>query len=78
MKNQASHLEIIAKGIKNAGFSKGGKLSATSVNVYGNRWRIFADWYSKHKINPWRSSMQQIAEFLLHLFDVEKLKVRTI
>ena len=55
-----------------------GKLRATSVNVYEGRWSIFEHWCSKHKIHPWRSSIQPIAEFLLHLFDGGKLKVRSI
>ena len=78
-------MEVIAKGITNARFSKKvagrvarGKLHATSVNGYDGKWRIFTNWCSKYKINPWKSSIWQIAEFLLHLFEGGKLKVRTI
>ena len=74
---QASRSEIITKDIKIAGFSKKvvdrvtrGKLRATSVNIYDSRWRIFADWYSKHRINPWKSSIYQITEFRLHFFEI--------
>ena len=82
---QASRLATIAQSAQNAGFSKEvadrvarGKLRKSSLNVYESRWNIFVRWCDERKINPWRSSVQQISEFLLHLYKGGNLKVRTI
>ena len=80
-----TRLEVIAEGIENAGFSKEvasrvtrGELRATLTRVYDGRWKFFDGWCSKHHVNHWKASTQQIADFLLQLFNGGKLKVRTI
>ena len=55
-----------------------GKLRGSSWNVYEGIWKIFAEWCAKRKSDPWQSSIQLIAEFLLHLFEGKKHKVKTI
>ena len=81
----SSRLETIAQGVRQEGFSEGvaqrvarGKLRGSSLNVYEGRWKIFADWCAKRKADPWKSSIQLIADFLLSLFEEGRLKVRTI
>lgn len=55
-----------------------GKLRGTSLKGYEGRWQIFAKWCAKRKSDPWQSSVQLVAEFLLHLYEGGELKVRTI
>ena len=84
-RSPASRLETIAQGVRAKGFSADvaqriarGKLRDSSLNVYEGRWNIFAKWCARRKSDPWQSSIQLIADFLLHLFEEGKLKVRTI
>ena len=55
-----------------------GKLRQSSLKIYDSRWKRFSSWCSERKISPWHVSVQQLADFLLSLFEEGKLKVSTI
>ena len=81
----ASCLEIIAKGIRSAEFSKDlagrvaqSKLRQSSLKVYDSRWKGVCTWCSARRLSPCHVSVQQITEFLNDLFKKRALKVHTI
>ena len=83
--SQASRLETISQGVRDAGFSAKvaqrvarGKLRDSSLKVYDARWGAFSDWCRSRDLDPWSVTVHQIADFLLHLFEAKKVKVRTI
>ena len=46
-------------------------------SVYEAKWTVFVRWCKAHKVD-FHSSVEQIAEFLLHLFQEKKLQPSTI
>ena len=55
-----------------------GRLRASSLKVYDTRWASFSGWCTSKNLDPWKATVQQIADFLLDLFNRGKVKVRTI
>ena len=46
--------------------------------VYKSKWAIFVKWCDSHKVDFWSPSVNQIADFLLYLFQKRKLQPSTI
>jgi hypothetical protein len=55
----------------------GPQRSSTS-NIYDSRWQKFAVWCGRRNVDPRQASLASAADFLLHLFDEEKLSSSTI
>ena len=41
-------------------------------------WGRFSNWCSRRNLDQFKACVSEIVDFLLHLFDVEKLKVGTL
>ncbi len=81
---QASRLAVIRDGLRKRKFSPQvasliakARRSSTST-VYNAKWKIFSNWCCQREIDPVHPSIQQIADFLAFLFEVQKLAVSTI
>ncbi|VDI09351.1 Hypothetical predicted protein [Mytilus galloprovincialis] len=46
--------------------------------VYDAKWTIFSSWCSEKEIDPFQISVQQLADFLIHLFEEKGLSPSTI
>ena len=46
--------------------------------VYKSKWAIFVKWCESNEVDFWSPSVNQIADFLLHLFKERKLQLSTI
>jgi hypothetical protein len=46
--------------------------------VYEAKWEIFCDWCSGRDIDPVRVTVQQLADFLVYLFEIKQLVPSTI
>ena len=46
--------------------------------VYDAKWRVFSAWCDGRKINPFQITVQQLADFLVYLFEVKGLVPSTI
>jgi hypothetical protein len=46
--------------------------------VYEAKWAIFCDWCSGRDIDPVRVTVQQLADFLVYLFEIKRLVPSTI
>ena len=67
--SKTSRLETIAESVVSAGLSQRvAKLRKSSLRVYDSRWNCFSSWCSTKRISPWLATKQQIADFLLGLF----------
>ena len=79
-----SRLEIVKRGVRQAKFSgavaslvsKARRLSTS--RVYDSKWLIFCRWCRSQQVDPARPSIQQVADFLVHLFQDQNLSVSTI
>ena len=79
-----ARLARVARGVEATGFSKKvaariarGRLRSTSLKVYDSKWKRFSTWCTENAIDPWDVSIQNVADFLLSLFE-QGLEVRTI
>lgn len=70
--------------IRQAGFStKVAEYAAapqreSSLRLYQSHWRAYCDWCDERDTDPASSSIHDIADFLVYLFEVRKLAPRTI
>ena len=53
-------------------------LSLSTGIVYEAKWAIFCDWCSGRDIDPVRVTVQQLADFLVYLFEIKRLVPSTI
>ena len=50
----------------------------SSSNLYQCRWRAFASWATEHEFDPTTPSLNELAEYFIHLFEVKNLRPKTI
>ena len=83
-KPEPSYLAPRAKNIWEQGFSDqmAKRIEApqrrSTRSVYEAKWTVFVRWCKVHKVDFHSPSVEQIAEFLLHLFQEKKLQPSTI
>ena len=83
MESQPSRLEVI-KGFHNRGFSEAvaQRLAISqresSAGVYESKWKVFGEWCHVKQINPVKATVQQLADFLIFLFEEKKLGISSI
>ena len=82
---ETSRLVSVKRSIKRLGFSNAvsARIATTSKRtstskVYDNRWSSFASWCHERDLDPMTCSIPRVADFLNHLFEVEKLASGTI
>ena len=81
---QTSRLAVIRQALRKKCFSSRASLLIASARrqstrtVYDAKWRVHSDRCVRRKMDPIDPSPQRIADFLIYLFDVKKLKVATI
>ena len=82
---QSSCMEIIRRTVQGKGFSRevahkmACNVRESSNKIYCGKWKQFAEWsHDRGNECPENSSIQEVAEFLNHLFEHRKLSVRTI
>ena len=83
-KSEPSCLAPRAKNIREQGFSdqvaKGVEAPQrrSTISVYEAKWAVFVRWCKAYKVDFRSPSVEQIADFLLHLFQDKKLQPSTI
>ena len=76
-RTEPTRVARIKAGLMEAGFSEEAAARAakpqrqSSLSLYQSRWRIFCSWCNRREIDPYLSTVQQIADFLLFLFHVQ-------
>ena len=86
MESQPSRLEVIKGFHKERGFSEAvaQRLAISpresSAGVYESKWKVFGDseWCHMKQINPVKATVQQLADFLIFLFEEKKLAISSI
>ena len=79
-----SRLATLRNKIRQAGFSsKVAEYAAapqreSSLRLYQSHWKSFCSWCDERDTDPATASVQDIADFLVYLFEVRKLAPRTI
>ncbi|VDI33865.1 Hypothetical predicted protein [Mytilus galloprovincialis] len=74
-KTSSARLASLRVTLRKRGFSEGATKHLTkSVRdftriVYDAKWSIFTDWCSKREIDPFQVTVQQLAHFLVFLFE---------
>ena len=82
--SSSSRLATLREGLRQKGFSEGATSHISkSVRqptgiVYEVKWAIFCDWCSGRDIDPVRVTVQQLADFLVYLFEIKQLVPSTI
>ena len=82
--SSSSRLVAVRNNLTQRGFSeKAAKHISRSVRestniVYDAKWTIFSNWCSGRKVNPFQVTVQQLADFLVFLFEVKGLSPSTI
>ena len=82
--SQPSRLEVIKGFHKERGFSEAvaQRLAISqrqsSVGVYESKWKVFGEWCHVKQINPVKGTVQQLADFLIFLFEEKKLAISSI
>jgi hypothetical protein len=77
-------VEFISRSLRTRGFSERSTRAILNVHrastrtVYDIRWRIFHTWCGKEGISPQTITTPQIADFLVYLRDIRKLRGGTI
>ena len=67
-----SHVGLIKQAMRDKGFSERSAISITksiavsTATVYDAKWKIFTDWCGGRQIDPLRTSVPQLAQFLEH------------
>ena len=75
--SEPTRLARLKEGLLQAGFSEEAAARAarpqrqSSLLLYQSRWRVFCRWCYRRDIDPYISTVQQIADFLLYLFNVQ-------
>ena len=80
----STRLAIIQQSLRKRRFSErasslisASRRQSTNI-VYEAKWRVFACWCSRRKINPLDPSPRRLADFFVYLFDVKNLSISTI
>ena len=79
-----SRLAFIKQNLLEAGFSEEAASRAvkpqrkSSLQLYQSRWAHFARWCSQRDTDPYSASIQQIADFLLYLFNDRHCSLTTV
>ena len=79
-----SRVASVRDHLRQAGFSaKVARYAAapqrpSSLRLYESHWRCFSSWCEERDVDPSSTSVHQIADFLVFLFEVRKLAPRTI
>ena len=82
--SQPSRLEVIKGFHKERGFSEAVAQRLTisqrqsSAGVYESKWNVFGEWCHVKQINPVKATVQQLADFLIFLFEEKKLAISSI
>jgi hypothetical protein len=72
-------LATLREGLPQNGFSVVSKSVRESTGiVYEAKWAIFCDWCSGRNSDPVRVTVQQLADFLVYLFEIKQLVPSTI
>ena len=50
----------------------------SSAGVYESKWKVFGEWCHVKQINPVKATVQQLADFLIFLFEEKKLAISSI
>ena len=80
----SSRLATLREGLRQKGFSEGAtshiskSVRQSTGIVYEAKWAIFCDWCSGRDIDPVRVTVQQLADFLVYLFEIKQLVPSTI
>ena len=80
----SSRLASVRSNLRQEGFSESAashisKSVRDSTNcVYDAKWKVFSAWCDGRKINPFQITVQQLADFLVYLFEVKGLVPSTI
>ena len=84
LESQPSPLEVIKGFHKERGFSEAvaQRLAISqrqsSAGVYESKWKVFGEWCHVKQINPVKATVQQLADFLIFLFEEKKLDIASI
>ena len=82
--SSSSRLATLREGLRQKGFSEGAtshiskSVRQSTGIVYEAKWAIFYDWCSGRDIDPVRVTVQQLADFLVYLFEIKQLVPSTI
>ena len=82
--SSSSRLATLREGLRQKGFSEGAtshiskSVRQSTGIVYEAKWAIFCDWCSGRDIDPVRVTVQQLADFLVYLFEIKRLVPSTI
>ena len=82
--SQPSRLEVIKGFHKERGFSEAvaQRLAISqrqsSAGVYESKWKVFGEWCHVQQINPVKATVQQLADFLIFLFEEKKPAISSI
>ena len=79
VESQPSRLEVI-KGFHKERLLKGSLYlkRQSSAGVYESKWKVFGEWCHVKQINPVKATVQQLADFLIFLFEEKKLAISSI
>ena len=84
LESQPSPLEVIKGFHKERGFSEAvaQRLAISqrqfSAGVYDSKWKVFGERCHVKQINPVKATVQQLADFLIFLFEEKKLAISSI
>ena len=84
LESQPSRLEVIKRFHKERGFSEAvaQRLAISqrqsSAGVYESKWKVFGEWCHVKQINPVKATVQQLADFVIFLFEEKKLAISSI
>lgn len=82
--SSSARLATLREGLRQKGFSSGASrhiskaVRQSTEKVYDAKWGIFCHWCAERKIDPIKISVQQLADFLVFLFEVKELSPSTI
>jgi hypothetical protein len=77
-------MEIVRRAVEQKGASSGvakriaNNVRDSSLLVYDGKWKAFVKWCEEEGINPLTPSEANVSDFLLKLFEVNKLQISTI
>ena len=83
-KTASSRLVAVRKSIRQRGFSESatkrisGAVRPSTGAIYDSKWSIFCSWCLQREIDPLRASAQQVADFLVFLFEEKGYSPSTI
>ena len=81
---KSTRMEAIQQAVEKKGFSLkvsqmvSSTVCAGSEKVYQSRWAAFSEWCERNKMSPTTASLQQVADFLLYLFEDRQSSLSTI